>query len=44
MNNKATQVTIAGLWAKISNVKQECCLMLLFIEIVHDLKLIKHVS
>jgi hypothetical protein len=24
VNNKATQLTIAGLWAEISNVKQEC--------------------
>jgi len=44
VNNKATQVTIAGLWAEISNVKQECSLLRLFLEIVHVLQLIKHVS
>jgi hypothetical protein len=27
VNNKATQITIAGLWAEILNVKQECYLL-----------------
>jgi len=31
-NNKATQITIAGLWAEISNVK------------VHVFQLMKHIS
>jgi hypothetical protein len=45
VNNKATQIIIiAGLWAAILNVKQKCCLLQLFIEIVHVSKLIKHVS
>ena len=44
VNNKATQVIVVGLWAEISNVKQKCCLLRLFIEIVHVFKLIKHVS
>jgi len=44
VNNKATQLTVAGLWAEISNVKQECHLLQLFLEIVHVFKLIKHVS
>ena len=44
VNNKATQLTIAGLWAEISNVKQECCLLWLFLEIVRVFKLMKHVS
>jgi hypothetical protein len=43
VNNKAAEVTIAGLWAEILNVKQECCILQLFPEIFHVLRLIKHV-
>jgi hypothetical protein len=41
VNNKAIQLTIAGLWAEILNVKQECRLLRLFLEIVHVFRLIK---
>jgi hypothetical protein len=44
VNNKATQVIVAGLWAEISNMKQKCCLLRLFLEIVLVFKLIEHVS
>jgi hypothetical protein len=37
VNNKATQ-------SEISNVKQECCLLRPFLEIVHVFQLIKRVS